>query len=523
MIAITYILGFVVLLGMCVFIHEMGHLLGGKMVGIKAKVFSIGYGKGIWKKKFGDTTYQVTLIPFGGYCQFYGESAVDGKANSKDVEVVEGSFSAAAPWRRIVTVAMGPLFNLFFGIGIFFMMNVIGFESETNKIIIPNYLKSGQMKSVAMEAGIKDGDKILEIDGKKVVKFGDIQASIIFSDGKNVNVKVLRNDEILEFSMKPKFLGEGRYSIGVMPYGENVLIRSVSSDGEASKAGLEKMDIILETDGVKVKDISDFSKYVSSRSGESINLKINRIGKIIEIPVTPRSSELLSLYSVDNKKSSLLFQMRKSDMQEYISKKKIEINGKFLKNYSEFENIINNKKSEIITFKIKKQIIKGKLEITKRGLIGVGLDNNSEMVQVKYGIVDGFIQSFIDPYTFITLQLKGMGKLFSGKMDVRKNLSGPIKIGQIAGDVLYYRGIGAFILLMANISIILMIMNFLPIPVVDGGHLVFFTIEMIRGKPLPEAVMQKIQTVGVLLLMSLFVFVMINDVASLDFVQKLFK
>src|SRR4030066_1131267 len=95
---------------------------------------------------------------------------------------------------------------------------------------------------------------------------------------------------------------------------------------------------------------------------------------------------------------------------------------------------------------------------------------------------------------------KGLGMRFSGKMNVRENLSGPIRIVKIAGDVAYYKGIPDFIILMAKISIILMVMNLLPIPVVDGSHLIFFLIEIIRRKPMSQKVMERVQTVGVVLL-----------------------
>jgi len=146
-----------------------------------------------------------------------------------------------------------------------------------------------------------------------------------------------------------------------------------------------------------------------------------------------------------------------------------------------------------------------------------------ETVYVKYGPVDGLVQSVLEPWDFLVMNIKGFGMLFSGKMDVRENLSGPIRIAKIAGDVLYYRGIADFILLMAKISVILMFMNLLPIPAVDGSHLVFYIIEAIRGKPISEKIMIKIQTFGVVFLIVLGVFVIINDITMLPFVQNLFK
>ena len=107
-------------------------------------------------------------------------------------------------------------------------------------------------------------------------------------------------------------------------------------------------------------------------------------------------------------------------------------------------------------------------------------------------------------------------------MNVRENLSGPIRIAKIAGDVAYYKGLSAFLILMAKISIILMVMNLLPIPVVDGGHIMFFTIELVRGKPLSEKTMERIQTVGVVFLIGLGVFVIFNDISMLPIIQKFF-
>ena len=121
------------------------------------------------------------------------------------------------------------------------------------------------------------------------------------------------------------------------------------------------------------------------------------------------------------------------------------------------------------------------------------------------------------------LNLKGLGMLFTGRMNVRENLSGPIRIVQIAGQVAYYKGISDFILLMAKISIILMVMNLLPIPVVDGSHLIFFTIEMIRRKPMSQKVMERIQTVGIVILALIMGFAIFNDISMLPFIQNFFK
>jgi regulator of sigma E protease len=170
----TMIFGAVVLLGICIFVHELGHLLGGKMVGIKAKVFSMGYGKGVLKKKIGDTTYQITLIPFGGYCQFYGdEPGEERKGESWE-------YFSAPPLKRIVPVVMGPLFNLFLGIIIFFVMNLAGYERESNRILLADeFAPQGETTYVApaRKAGIRTGDRIVRVNNDAVNQFTEASSS----------------------------------------------------------------------------------------------------------------------------------------------------------------------------------------------------------------------------------------------------------------------------------------------------------------------------------------------------------
>jgi regulator of sigma E protease len=145
-----------------------------------------------------------------------------------------------------------------------------------------------------------------------------------------------------------------------------------------------------------------------------------------------------------------------------------------------------------------------------------------ENVYVKYGLAEGLRQSIVEPRDFLVMNIKGLAMMIKGKLSVRENLSGPIRIGEIAGYVLYYRGVADFVLLIAKISVILMFMNLLPIPAVDGSHLIFYTIEIIRGKPIDEKIMAKIQTFGIVFLITLGVFVIINDISMLQFIQNIF-
>jgi regulator of sigma E protease len=517
MVTLTYILAGVVLLGLCIFVHELGHLLGGKMVGIKARVFSMGYGKGFIKKKIGDTTYQITLIPLGGYCQFYGEDPSEERSG-------EGyEFLSAHPLKRILTVAMGPLFNLFFGIILFFMMNLIGYTKETNRVYIPENNRSGSHMSAAYQGGIRTGDRIININGKEVDSFSDIQYSVLFSDGRKLKVTVEREGRKLVHTIVPALdTASGRYNIGVLPYGDTVLLRGIMADDVADKAGLRPMDIVTAIDGVRVKNPEEFVTLIKGKSNTELKLSIVRSGDEKIISITPRIDEYVEFREIDDKgKKGMVTSIHKAGLDPFIQKGNVALNSDSIDSFDAMKSAIKQKENEIVTITIGTMKYRGRALIKQKGYIGVSPMLSPEMVDVQDGFVDAFVNALIEPFEFIALNLKGMSLMFSGKLPVRQNLAGPIRIVKFAGDVAYYQGLAAFILLMAKISIILMVMNFLPIPVVDGGHLVFFTIELIRGKPLNEKVMQAIQTVGVIVLITLGAFVIINDISMLDTVQRI--
>ncbi len=517
MMTLTYILGAFILLGLCIFVHELGHLLGGKMVGIKARVFSMGYGKGVWKKKFGETTYQITLIPLGGYCQFYGEDPSEERSGQGY------EFLSAHPLKRIVTVVMGPVFNLIFGIILFYMMNLIGYSKETNRIMIPSEISAGQYVSSAYKAGLRTGDRITAIDGKEIQAFSDIQTEVFFSDGKELKIFVERDGEQKTFSVMPNSdSGEGRFTIGVMPYSSGITVMRTVAGGTADMAGLADGDIITKIDNVEVHSPSDFSEYLQKNTGKDVSVYYIREGEAGAVSLKPVLSEIYIVTKPSGKNRIQNF-VGNEEFIKIIDAGSVRVDGKPIRTYNEFFNEIEKSSGRNVIVDVKDKRYEGEIKVTKRAMIGIEIGVAFDMVHVQYGVIGGLKQAFIEPWEFILLNLKGFGMLFSGELNVRENLSGPIRIAKIAGDVLYERGVADFILLMARISIILMFMNLLPIPAVDGSHILFYTIEAVRGKPIKESIMIKIQTFGIIFLIILGVFVIINDISMLPVVQNLFK
>jgi regulator of sigma E protease len=515
---LTYIFGAIVLLGLCIFVHELGHLLGGKMVGIKAKIFSMGYGKGFWKKTYGDTTYQITLIPFGGYCQFYGEDPSEARSGQGF------EFLSAHPLKRIVTVIMGPVFNLIFGIILFYIMNLAGYTKETNRIMIPSEITTGNYVSPAYQAGMRTGDRIISINGKEVKAFTDIQTEVFFSEGKELEVKAERENEIKIFSIRPSSDGgEGRYTLGVMPYARGVALSRVVRGSTAEQNGLSGNDIIVKINDMETHTPAELSDAVQKSGGKEITVEFFNQNVKKTALLKPSLAEVFIITPSDKKKDQDSI-VGNGDFRQLIAQGMVRVDGKHISSYEEFINDINKAAGRDVIIDINKKRLTGQVEVKSKYMIGIEqMDIIFDTVYVKYGPLNGLVQSVIEPWDFLIMNLKGFGMLFSGKMDVRENLSGPIRIAKIAGDVLYYRGVSDFILLMAKISVILMFMNLLPIPAVDGSHIIFYLIEIIRGKPLSEKIMIKIQTFGVVFLIALGVFVIINDITMLPFIQNLFK
>ena len=176
------------LLGFLILIHEAGHLIVAKLCKVKVNEFAIGFGPTIWKKQGKETKYALRLIPLGGFCSMEGE-----EERSEN----EGSFSKASIPKRIAIVIAGATVNIIFGLLVYFILMSTSSTYITNEIdgTINNY--------VAEEIGLQKGDKIVELAGKKIKNKEDLNSIMEKSNGEIINLKIKRNDEILEFNIKP--------------------------------------------------------------------------------------------------------------------------------------------------------------------------------------------------------------------------------------------------------------------------------------------------------------------------------
>ena len=274
-------------LGIVVFIHELGHFLAARLMGIGVDAFSIGWGKPILKKKIGEVEYRLGLFPLGGYCKFKGDSEYEEaySKNQQGISVEKGSYFAANPLKRAVACVGGPLFNLIFAILVLSVIWGIGFEVNTlgNRIILASEVVPGSFNP-ADEAGLKTGDRIVSVKGKKTETFHDIQEIISTNPGEEFPLQAERNGQILTLLVKPvmdKSTGAGR--IGVYFWTDPV-IDKVSSGSPAEMAGLRGGDKIVRINGKALPHTMALSQILEEkpvvmeidflRSGREISAKL---------------------------------------------------------------------------------------------------------------------------------------------------------------------------------------------------------------------------------------------------------
>ena len=449
-------IGAIILLSVLVFVHEMGHLLAGLAVGIKAEAFSIGFGPILFKKEIKGIDFRFSAIPFGGYCKFKGEIAEDG-------ETEEGDFLNMSPLRRIIVYFAGPFFNYLFA---FILLTILVSMPSKIDLYSPTvsvfkdgkYMHSKSGITLAYEYGLQSGDTITAINGKKVESDNDILKTIndeaIQKASENITFTLNRNGENIDIiipSVEMLKALSGERTLGLY-FGNDLIIKNVLPDSAASEAGLMAGDKVIAINGMNANNIADFRPIVMDNASQKINITVLRNGEEITREAIPRpvASKSFGTY----------------------------------------------------------------------GSLGIEFDSTPMKVEKVDGIPfpKSIPAAFKETGNYIVSYLNGLKLLFTGKLSVRENLGGPVRIIQISSQVISvdieYR-LRTILSFTATISLILFLMNLLPLPVVDGGMIVFSFIELIMRRPINRKVLTKIQAIGAAFLITLAIFITINDITQL--------
>ncbi|MDA8793238.1 RIP metalloprotease RseP [Bacteriovoracaceae bacterium] len=521
---------FCLFLAPLIFFHELGHFLFARLAGVRVEVFSIGFGPKLLHKKIGDTVYTISLIPLGGYVKMFGEDPL--KAEELSAEEKEVAYTSKSKWARFWIVFGGPLANFIFAYVIYFFLLLGGEKVPSPKI---GYVDQSHSY---YNIGLRTGDILKEVNGYEIASFDDLN-----SIGDPVeDIKVARGAREIKLNMND--VSKIDFVQSIMKMGaifrapllvdnnNNKFVVSGYENFYNLSVSLEELEsIFIENGSVYIHAIEKDAEYkvtdkvINSKSTKTISLK------------QTEESNLLGDYLFDSGYYSLDMVVKSivmSSPAEKIGLKKgdilVSLNGVKLTSFEKLRNQLQRyidqeeeiilesiQKGELNSFSFKPDIkMVGEQKIASIGIYSMIEYIAPQMITTpSKGLIGSFSHAFERTWqgmVGVTLMFK---KLILGEVSV-SNLGGPLAIGKVANDS-FYMGISMFMRLMAMISINLGLINLFPIPVLDGGHIVFILFELVNRGPLSKKKIQVAQQFGLSLLLGLIVVALYNDFSNFVF------
>lgn len=537
---------FVILLGILVFVHELGHFLIARLNNVRVEVFSLGFGKKLFQIKRGDTVYCLSLIPLGGYVKMFGEQPGDTIAE-EDKAV---SFTHKTVLQRISIVLAGPLMNLFFAILLFALVAALGEEKK------PAILGDVTITSPAFEKGFRSGDQITRVNNQSIGTWDDLQnilndlqnseASFEVKSSFSTEAKVISaqvesvpNPNPLAFSKSSGTIdGFQFYSIGS--------VVAVTKGSLLNSLGIKTGDTLKSIDGQPIqfwREIEASEKKFSANA--QLGLVFERLtseerGTTEDLTVNVQIPKAATLASIGIEQPDLYLAKifdgspaQKAGLKEF--DKLVAINDIALKNWDDVLKSIKQytPESGTIKFSVQRDGQNSQFVITpqmtshmnaqgkeeKRYTIGIvpliAMSSEKSLIVKTLNPISAIGVGLVKSYEMTAMTFLSFARLISGEISP-KNVGGVLSIGQAASES-FKAGFNYFLKMMAVISISLFVLNLLPIPILDGGHILFYTIELFKGSPVSLRKMELAQQVGLVLLMSLMIFALFNDVNRVFF------
>src|SRR2546423_9327944 len=447
---ILVILEVLIIFNLLIVVHEIGHFLAARWRGLYIEKLGVWFGKPIWKKKINGVQYSLGSLPFGGFValpQLAPMDIIEGKA---DVDRTE--LPPISALDKIIVAVAGPFFSLLLGFVFAVIVWVVGYPvSESDMTTTIGYIMPD---SPAVKAGLHEGDKILEVDGKRVTRFlgmnDSVSWAVVRSEGETVPVKFQRDGKVETVQVEPykaETRGWRRKSVRqllIYP-AETAIIDKVEPNSPAAAAGLQPRGIIRGFNRTAIYNPIALLEYIKKHPDETLTLEVERNGARFEVAVKPVP---------------------------------LPTDGKM------------------------------------QPRIGIQWDTSGQMSIAHPSPLELVHNS-------VTSTLSTLGAVASPKSDVKlQHLSGPIGIGRI-----YYlffvseRGWQLALWLSVVLNVNLAILNMLPIPVLDGGHILIGLIESVRRKPLNMRVLEVVQGVCTILIVGVIIYITFFDLQDLPFVK----
>jgi regulator of sigma E protease len=425
-------------LGVLIFVHELGHFLMARRIGVRVLTFSLGFGPKLLKFRRGDTEYCISAIPLGGYVKMAGENPEDARTGASD------EFLSKTKWQRFQVLVMGPVMNLALAV---IVMTVVLYQGaqvaafDQQPVVIGTFTPT----SVAKAAGVQPNDRIVSIDGRPVETWEDFSMAIVSKAKRQVTLGVQREGQSLSVTVVAAAVGKFEMGdIGVLPV-MHPEVQTVDHRMPAAEAGLQPGDLVLAAGGERDVTRDQLIQAIQSHENQPLPLEISRNGQVQTVTVTPRKIG---------------------------------------------------------------------------GIVMMGAQLTPYAVRiVDPGPIDAFKLSLQRNWEWSKLIVQTLGGLFTRETSV-KQLMGPVAIADLSGTAAEQGWISLFSL-MAMISLNLGLLNLMPIPVLDGGHIAILAMEGLSRRDFSMKVKEKMLLAGFVLLLMLMVTVIYNDLTRVQWIEKL--
>ena len=523
-------------LGFLIFIHELGHFYAAKRCGIKVNTFSVGFGPKLIGMQRGETEYRLSWLPFGGYVQMEGE-------NPSEQTGAPGEFASASVGNRAFVVAAGPVVNLLFGVLVYWLVFATGFDRDATRLIGGlTGMPLGETEKIQIgwvaddgagaAGGIMPGDTLVSVNGEPMRHWSTFQTRVFTSANKTLDIIVERAGEPQSISVKPDAIPTVRGDIGKISVssGDETVVDRVSEGSFAAQAGLKAGDIIESINGERLYNVPYFGYGVwhptadwmgEKRQALYNNINENRAALVLGIR---RADETRTLeMPVDWR---VIASVQEGSIAEDAGIQDgdvlLTLNGETVNETTLHSQLVAaNQPVEIELMRqgsLKQVALSGETESSETdpehimfglmwqtSLSGMQLDSKKPPLP-EYSIFTAFGKGVEATWLTFTAVGRTLQQLIGGDVSP-KHLAGPVGIATATSNMFNRLGLSSVVFFIGFISINLCIVNLLPIPIADGGHLLFFAVEKIRGKPMPRKAQEIVQQVTIVLMIAFFLYV----------------